>query len=161
MRKYYLIFGLVVIFIASCSKGEVIDIEQNKLEITYYEEITGEQHTGKTYTIIEVMPFVKQVSETEELNLLQFTAKTNHDDSIVLFEVYANRTGNNALYNNVFDFRTAYGTPYNAAIMELEVLANNNTEFIANFSGTVKHYNQWVPELIFINIQSGSITYKY
>lgn len=156
-----IVYCLIIIFIVSCSKGEVIDVEQNKLEISYYEEITGEQHTGKTYTIIEVSPFVKQVSSTEELNLLQITAKTNHDDSIVLFEVYANRIGSNVLYNNVFDFRTAYGTPYNAAIMELEVIANNDIEFIANFSGTVKHYNQWVPELIFITIQSGSITYKY
>ena len=156
-----IIYSLLIIFFTSCLKGEFVDNEPNKLEITYYEEITEEQHTGKIFTIIDVRPFVKQVSLTEELNLLQITAKTTHDDSFILFEVFANKVGNNALYNNVFDFRTAYGTPYNAAIIDLQVLTNNDTEFVANFSGTLKHYNQWVPEYIYINVSSGSIAFTY
>ncbi len=161
MRK--ILFCFIFLFVLSCSKDESLNINNssNLLEMAYYEEITNEYHSGKTFTIINIRPFEKVVSSTEELNLLQITARTNHDDSIVLFEVYANKTGNDVLYNNVFDFRTARGTPYNSERIELQVLANDDKEFIANFTGRVKHYNQWVPEYIYIDISYGSIVFKY
>jgi hypothetical protein len=158
-----IIYSLLILFFASCSKDDSIDIdnESNKLEISYYEEITKEYHKDKTFTIFKVSPIVEQISTNEEINLLHITASTTNDDSIIIFIVYANKVGNNVLYNNVFTFRTSRGTPYNSVIMDFQVLANNDTEFIANFTGTLKHYNQWVPELIYINISSGSISLTY
>ncbi len=158
------LYYLIILFIWSCSKDECIDSDQNDniIELKYYEEY-WDQRFSKTFTIIDIRPFVKKVSLTEEVHLLQVTARTNYDNSNILFKVFADSIGNNVLYNNVFDFRTGIGLgcPYNAVTVEMQVLANNNKEFTANFTGSLRHYNQWVPEYIYLDISYGSIRFRY
>lgn len=162
MKKY--ICCILLAIVISCSEDQSIDgnTSSNIIEIDYYEWYWGKEFSVK-FNIINISPLVRQISLTEEINLLQISASSTEDESKVLFEVFADSIGDNVLYNNTFDYRTGvgYGCPYNAVYIDMHVMANDDKEFVASFTGRLKHYNQWVPEYIYMDITYGSISYRY
>ncbi len=154
----------VLFIVISCSEDSSIEINKNSLEIAYhgyYEELIGKPIRNLTLNNIKVHHEIKSISDFEDINVLRIEVTSIQDESCFIIEVMADSLGDNVLFNNKFDFRTPEGTPYAYADLDFIALVNNEKEFMADFSGVLKHYNQLACEFIYLDIRSGSISIKY
>lgn len=163
-----IIFSLLILFFISCTEDKSIPNKpfspDNKLVIRYqgyYERYFELPDKVEAYNDITVDQITEQVSPTEEIDLLQIVARSTDTDKYISFTVLANDNGNNILYNNEFAFRTSGGATYFPLNLYFEVLTNNGTEFVAKFSGELKHYNQYEDVYIYLDIRSASVEIVY
>ena len=164
MNKH--ILGLVLLFLISCSRNddEPINNQQNietdNLTIRYkgyYQEFFGESYQNDIYTNITVTPIEEQISPTETLSLLKISAfSSGKTEDIIIFYIYPNTTGKEALYNNSFSFRS-HGATYHPSILNFEVLTNNDSEFSAEFFGKLEHWYEGELRYVYLNISYATI----
>lgn len=157
------IYILLILFIISCSKEDNINNElilNNKLEITYrgyYEEYFELPYQQEVYADIEIKNIREQTSSIEELNLLQIIAKSRDTDKYISFKVLENSVGDDVLYNDKFRFISSGGASYSPSKLYFQVLTNNDKEFVANFSGELKHWYEGEQKYVYLDIKNGSI----
>ncbi len=169
MKK--IIYCILILIIGSCSEDDHFEEQSNNIRIVYqgyYEVLKELRDTSIKLTDIMIYKVVEQVSDTEEIDLLQIIATSKTDDSYITFKVLPNAVGYDALYKEAFEFRTPESHPYSTEDIDqttedinFEVLVNDNTEFSATFSGTLNHYSYGLHRCIYLEIKSGSMNYKY
>jgi len=163
-----IVFSFLILFFISCTEDKSIPNKpfssDNKLVIRYqgyYERYFELPDKVEAYNDITINQIVEQVSPTEDIDLLQIVARSTDSDKYISFTVLSNSVGNDMLYNNEFAFRTSGGATYFPSNLNFEVLTNNSTEFAAEFSGELKHYNQYEDVYIYLDIRSASVEIMY
>lgn len=159
---------ILVLFFISCSSDDFIEheetLENNKLEIRYrgyYQVFFDEPYVRDTYTNIVVTSITEQISSIETIDLYKINAFSDNDNQdYISFKVLKNSIGNNILYNDQFTFRS-YGATYLPSNLNFNVLANNDEEFTANFSGELEHWYDGEQRYVYLDISSASITFKH
>lgn len=165
--KNFFIYFLIISSLSACWKYEYdneIALPENRVKINYkgrYEEVNGLSFQDEVYSNISVSQIVEQVNNNEEIELIQYLAKAGDTDNYILFKVYPDSTGPNALYNEYFSFRSQGATYYHCEYFHFDVLRNTENEFIAEFSGKLKHYNQYENYYFYMECRSGEVIYKW
>jgi len=107
------------------SREEQSTTESNILKITYkdyYQVYFEELYQTETYSYITVTPITEQVSLIETINLLKIKAISDGDpEDYISFKELTNTIGDNALYKDVFSFRS-YGATYSPSNFNFGVL---------------------------------------
>ena len=162
---YKLAFFVLILF--SCSGDDSEDKKTTNLNgidityLSYWESVGDGRSTSNVFDEITIRERIENISENEQVNVLEITARSSTLSDYIVFSVIKDKIGPETLFNNHFNFIVRWPT-YNArSSFQFNVTTNNENELIANFQGELEHWNNNTNIMQVIDVSLGLISIKF
>lgn len=155
------------IILVSCSEDDSQDKRVNDFNgvdityLSYWESVGDGRSTSNVFDNITTTERIENISENEQVNVLEVTARSSILSDYIVFSVIKDKTGPEALFNNHFNFIVRWPT-YNARrSFRFNASVNNENELIASFQGELEHWNNNTGIMQIVDVSQGMISIKY